>query len=58
MGAMIHERLYKNKAGKLFAGNREVVPDGIYKLATLDMFTFGYFFQLSNSRKKSIICLN
>ncbi|MEK3937509.1 bifunctional UDP-sugar hydrolase/5'-nucleotidase [Sporosarcina sp. FSL W7-1349] len=44
MGAMIHERLYKNKAGKLFAGNREVVPDGIYKLATLDMFTFGYFF--------------
>lgn len=44
MGAMIHERLYENKYGQLFAGNREVKPSEIYTLATLDMFTFGYFF--------------
>lgn len=44
MGAMIHERLYKNRNGALFAGNREVVPGETYTLATLDMFTFGFFF--------------
>ena len=44
MGAMIHERLYKNRYGKLFAGNREVVSGEKYTLATLDMFTFGFFF--------------
>ena len=44
MGAMIHERLYKNRHGQLFAGNREVVPGETYTLATLDMFTFGFFF--------------
>ena len=30
--------------GSLFAGNREVVPGETYTLATLDMFTFGFFF--------------
>lgn len=44
MGAMIHERLFVNRAGQLFAGNREVVAGQKYTLATLDMFTFGYFF--------------
>ncbi|WP_186672670.1 bifunctional UDP-sugar hydrolase/5'-nucleotidase [Sporosarcina sp. BP05] len=44
MGAMIHERLYKNRYGQLFAGNREVIAGGKYTLATLDMFTFGFFF--------------
>ena len=44
MGAMIHERLYKNRHGQLFAGNREVVSGQKYTLATLDMFTFGFFF--------------
>lgn len=44
MGAMIHERLYKNRYGQLFAGNREVVSGEKYTLATLDMFTFGFFF--------------
>jgi len=44
MGAMIHERLYKNSYGQLFAGNREVVSGHKYTLATLDMFTFGFFF--------------
>lgn len=44
MGAMIYERLYKNRHGQLFAGNREVVSGQTYTLATLDMFTFGFFF--------------
>lgn len=46
MGVLIHERLFKNSRGVLFAGNQEVVKDKIYRLATLDMFTFGYFFPL------------
>ena len=52
MGAIIHERLYKNKRGILFAGNREVVPEESYTLATLDMFTFGFFFPLLQHAKK------
>lgn len=44
MGAMMHERLYRNRHGRLYAGNREVVAGQSYTLATLDMFTFGYFF--------------
>lgn len=44
MGKMIRERLYKNRHGALFAGNREVQPNEQYTLATLDMFTFGFFF--------------
>ena len=50
--------LYKNRYGQLFAGNREVVPGEKYTLATLDMFTFGFFFPRLNMQKKSITCLN
>ena len=52
MGAMLYERLYKNRHGKLFAGNREVVPGEMYTLATLDMFTFGFFFPSLQHAKK------
>jgi 5'-nucleotidase len=53
MGTMIHERLFKNRHGKLYAGNREVIPDQKYTLATLDMFTFGFFFpSLKNAHKE------
>lgn len=52
MGAMIHERLYKNRHGTLYAGNREVVPGETYTLATLDMFTFGFFFPSLQHAKK------
>lgn len=52
MGAMIHERLFKNRHGTLFAGNREVVPGEMYTLATLDMFTFGFFFPLLKNIEK------
>ncbi|HLR09908.1 MAG TPA: 5'-nucleotidase C-terminal domain-containing protein [Sporosarcina sp.] len=44
MGNLIRERLYKNRHGVLFAGNRQVRPTETYRLATLDMFTFGFFF--------------
>lgn len=52
MGAILHERLYMNARGALFAGNREVVPHETYTLATLDMFTFGFFFPLFKELKK------
>lgn len=52
MGAIIHERLYKNRHGKLFAGNREVMSGQTYTLATLDMFTFGFFFPLLQNAPK------
>ncbi|MDN4609054.1 bifunctional metallophosphatase/5'-nucleotidase [Sporosarcina highlanderae] len=52
MGKMIFERLYKNKLGELFAGNRQVMPGDKYKLATLDMFTFGFFFPILQEAKK------
>ena len=52
MGAMIHERLYKNRYGQLFAGNREVEPGQTYTLATLDMFTFGFFFPTLKQAEK------
>ncbi len=44
MGAMIHERLYMNRDGQLYAGDRAVVSGQTYTLVTLDMFTFGFFF--------------
>lgn len=52
MGAMIHERFYKNRQGTLFVGNREIVSDQSYTLATLDMFTFGFFFPSLEHAKK------
>lgn len=56
MGALIHERLFMNRWGTLFAGNQEVVPHQIYTLATLDMFTFGFFFpQFKDSQKEYLM---
>lgn len=52
MGAMIHERLFLNRHGQLFAGNREVVAGEIYTLVTLDMFTFGFFYPLLKEVEK------
>ena len=52
MGTILHERLYMNARGALFAGNREVRPDETYTLVTLDMFTFGFFFPLFKELKK------
>ena len=56
MGAMIHERLYENRHGKVFAGNREVVHGETYTLATLDMYTFGFFFpSLEHAEKEYLM---
>lgn len=52
MGTIIHERLYRNRCETLFAGNKEVVPEETYTLATLDMFTFGFFFPIFKDLEK------
>jgi len=52
MGAMIHERLYRDGQGLLIAGNRVVVPGEKYTLATLDMFTFGFFYPTLKDAEK------
>ncbi len=44
MGAMIYEQLTRTTQGELVAGQRKVVAGETYTLATLDMFTFGFFF--------------
>ena len=44
MGSIIYGNLSMNKDGRLFIGNKMVVTSGIYRLATLDMFTYGFFF--------------
>lgn len=55
MGSMIHERLFRSQEGHLFAGNRLVVAGETYSLATLDMFTFGYFYPLLKEAPKEYI---
>lgn len=55
MGKILHERLYENHKGELFAGNRPVVAGESYTLATLDMFTFGFFFPLLKEVRKEYL---
>ena len=53
MGKMIFERLFTTRDGDLYAGNQKVVAGKTYKLATLDMFTFGFFFpRLQDAEKE------
>lgn len=52
MGKMIFERLFQTENGDLYAGNRKVVAGKTYTLATLDMFTFGFFFPSLKQAKK------
>ncbi|WP_076759679.1 bifunctional metallophosphatase/5'-nucleotidase [Edaphobacillus lindanitolerans] len=44
MGTMIHHRLCRAEDGRLMVGDRPVEPHAIYRLATLDLFTYGFFF--------------
>ena len=55
MGSMVHEHLYRNRDGQLFAGNRPVKEGATYTLATLDMFTFGFFYPLLKEAPKEYI---
>ncbi|WP_228548346.1 bifunctional metallophosphatase/5'-nucleotidase [Sporosarcina obsidiansis] len=55
MGSMIHERLFRNREGQLFVGNQLVERGKTYKLATLDMFTFGFFFPSLKEAPKEYI---
>lgn len=52
MGKMIFERLFQADDGDLYAGNRKVVAGETFTLATLDMFTFGFFFPSLKEAKK------
>ncbi|MCG7346525.1 bifunctional metallophosphatase/5'-nucleotidase [Sporosarcina sp. ACRSL] len=52
MGKMIFERLFRKSDGELYAGNRKVVPGKTFTLATLDMFTFGFFFPVLKEAEK------
>lgn len=53
MGKMHFERLYEKADGTIFIGNRRLRRDETYRLATLDMFTFGFFFpELAELPKK------
>ncbi len=52
MGKMItHQFLVINDV--LFIGNRQIEPSAIIRLATLDMFTFGYFFPTFKEASKT-----
>ncbi|MET3576359.1 bifunctional UDP-sugar hydrolase/5'-nucleotidase [Bhargavaea ullalensis] len=44
MGKMIHHRLKRSEDGRLMVGGRPVRRDHTYRLATLDLFTYGFFF--------------
>lgn len=55
MGAIIYATLHKDAQGRLIAGNRPVVAGEVYTLATLDMFTFGFFFPTLQHAKKEYL---
>jgi len=44
LGAIIFEQLMENEQGDIFIGGERLLLEKVYTLATLDMFTFGYFF--------------
>ncbi|TQR09289.1 bifunctional metallophosphatase/5'-nucleotidase [Psychrobacillus soli] len=44
LGAIIFEQLIEDEQGDLFIGGEALILKKEYTLATLDMFTFGYFF--------------
>jgi hypothetical protein len=52
MGKMIAHNM-KIEDNKLYINNIEIQHDKIIRLATLDMFTFGYFFPSFKETKKT-----
>ncbi|WP_431027685.1 bifunctional metallophosphatase/5'-nucleotidase [Lysinibacillus sp. LZ02] len=51
-GKLLMYNISMNKHRKLFIGGQQVEPTKTYKLATLDLFTFGYFFPTFKYAKK------
>lgn len=51
-GKLLHYKLKMNKKRELFINGELVEPNKHYKLATLDLFTFGYFFPNFKYTKK------
>lgn len=54
-GKMLFYEMNITKYHELLVRNEPVDPDRIYKLATLDMFTFGYFFPSFKYAKKDYL---
>lgn len=51
-GKIVHTNL-KKAGSRLYIGGQPLVHDKIYRLATLDLFTFGYFFPSLKRAKKT-----
>lgn len=52
LGKLLMYNLKMNQHRQLFLNGERVVPSKTYKLATLDLFTFGYFFPSFKHAKK------
>lgn len=52
MGAMLYEKIEMDKNGQVFIVNHPIQAKKEYTLATLDMFTFGFFFPSLKHAKK------
>ncbi|TSI06836.1 bifunctional UDP-sugar hydrolase/5'-nucleotidase [Lysinibacillus sp. BW-2-10] len=54
-GKMLTYQFSMNRHRELLINNKVALPDQTYKLATLDMFTFGYFFPNFKYAKKQYL---
>lgn len=52
MGAMIHHGISRGENGKLLVAGTAAEPDRVYRLATLDLFTYGFFFPAFKQARK------
>ncbi|MFC7366077.1 MULTISPECIES: bifunctional metallophosphatase/5'-nucleotidase [Bhargavaea] len=52
MGAMIHQGIGRGKDGKLYISGSPADSDRMYMLATLDLFTYGFFFPAFKQARK------
>jgi 5'-nucleotidase len=52
VGAMIHHKMGRGSDGKLHVAGNPIEPDRQYRLATLDLFTYGFFFPAFKKAKK------
>ncbi|EMR05124.1 Endonuclease YhcR precursor [Bhargavaea cecembensis DSE10] len=52
VGAMIHQEMVRGKDGKLIVAGSAVEPGRMYRLATLDLFTYGFFFPAFKQARK------
>ena len=51
-GKMLNYGITMNKQRQLYINDQQVIPEKVYRLATLDLFTFGFFFPSFKQAKK------